>query len=150
MNDDTALQISQAALNVLKPITNQSLHKMVVAYFQPTEAYADSFIRSFRKGSGILGLGAPSAGSPIASIDIAIVLKPNNTSSQWVGYTIDITNPETEPKINLFQEWPESGSSTDADPLKLQELKPHILALVAGPLTQGNVEPPRQSPNTMF
>lgn len=150
MNNEYAKEIAQAILRVLKPATNQSKDKRVTVHFQPTDQYADSYVRSFRKGSGFLGLGAPNLQTPIDSLDIAITLKPDVMTEGWVGYTIDIKHPETNPEITLFQEWPEKGGSLTADPAKLEQLTPHILALADGSLTSDNTAAPRQAPSTMY
>ena len=151
MNNDNIRDIAQAILKVLKPATDQANGKMVTVHFQPTDQYADCYVRSFRKGGGFLGLGAPAAGSPIVSLDIAITLKPGVMTDKWVGYTIDIKNPETNPEMTLSGEWPEAGGMVpNIGPEKLQQLTPHVIALMSVPTTPDGKAAPRQAPDSMF
>lgn len=97
-----------------------------------------------------MGLGSPDPSSPIVSLDIAITLKPGVMTNEWVGYSLDIKNPEINPEVTLSQEWPEKGGMVPFNLAKLGQLTPHILAVMAGQVTPGNVAAPRQSPATMY
>lgn len=143
-------EIAMAGLGVVKPLAMASKAKRVEANFKPSEKYSDSFIWGERKGGGFLGMGAPQPGSPITNLILSITLRPGVMGAGWVGYTIDIANPEADPKITAFREWPESGGEIDAPPEKLVELKPHILDLVGTPLTADGKAAPREAPGSMF
>jgi hypothetical protein len=158
MNDNDIREIAAAAIAAVNAFrqTNTSnsngLDKSTTLYFQPTQQYADSFARYVKEGTGFMGLGKPNVGAPIKSAQINITLRNGlgGVEGNWVGYSLDINNPETDPAVSLFRQWPITGGEFDADPSLLATLKPHLVSLLAGALTPGNTEPPREAPEGMF
>lgn len=141
--------IAEAALAVIRPVVAR--HPDVpdaTVYFQPTASYADSWLRAERTRPSIL---RPVDGTtPISTLVLAITMRPGVAGKEWIGYTFDIKDPQGNPELTNFWNWPESGGQDEMAPEKLPGLMPHVLAMLAGPQTSGDDEPPREAPDSMY
>lgn len=146
MNDTLARELANLALPVLKRVGATNTNKNIEANFQPTEKYSDSHVMASRGGF----FGAKPT-DPFTWLAIAITLRPGVMGDKWVGYTIDIKDPETpNPKIVAMRIWPEYGGEEDVSADEIVALKPHIAELMATPLTSDNKAAPREAPESMF
>ncbi|HVI69650.1 MAG TPA: hypothetical protein VM581_04280 [Magnetospirillaceae bacterium] len=144
MDDILARDLAAMALKILKPLATTS--KNIEAHFQPSEHYSDSFISGKRKG----GLFGAKPEDPFTWLSINITLRPGIVREGWVGFTLDIDNPESNPHISLAREWPQEGGEVEASPNDANALRKHIAALVETPLTADNRAAPREAPASMF
>ena len=148
MDQQLLAEIITLAMGVLRPRMSASNEKLTYAYFAPSPEYADSWVRTQRKGGGFMGMSAPAPDSPVEYLDIAITFKPGIIGPEWVGYTMQIQNPETQPMLTAIFEWPQGGGQNSAGPDKLGLIRDHLAKLVQQPIV--DAEPPREAPETMF
>ena len=148
MDQQALSDIVASALNVLRPLLAGSTSKLTYAYFGSTPEYADSWVRAQRKGGGFMGMSAPDPAAPIEFLDFAITFKPGVLGPEWVGYTFQVANPETQPVMNDFDEWAQAGGQAGASYDKLAVVRDHMLKLLQQPVLTN--EPPRESPETMY
>jgi hypothetical protein len=145
----TMPDISSIAATVLTQLRLMNSDKKYVEYYlAPTSQYSDSWVRGYRKGSGILGFGKPKPAEPFEYLQIVITGRPSVLSSEWVGYTVIIESPETSPTLGNIVLWPQAGGEQDAPADVITLLLPHLAALLSGIVL--TTEPPREAPSGMF
>jgi hypothetical protein len=137
--------VATAAVEFLQPIiAREPGTKVYEIYLQPTEQYADSFLRVNHMKSN--PFSKPDATTPITSIEIEIAIRPGVLNQGWASYGLDIRDPQTDPSIGLFTDWTEATKDDDLPINKLLVVGPHFLSLLKGRQTVNNEEPDRESP----
>lgn len=145
MDQNVAQELAALALKLIKPRALASGDKHIMVHFLPSEKFSDSFIMGERKGF----FGAK-PGDPFVRLSINITLRPGVMGDRWVGFTIDIEDPESNPRVSIFREWPESGGEIDGSTSDIPALRTHIAALVETSLTSDGKAAPREAPEGMF
>lgn len=146
MDNTLARDLSNLVLPILKKVGATNNNKNIEVNFQPTEKYSDSHLMASRGGF----FGAKPT-DPFTWLAIAITLRPGVMGDKWVGYTIDIKDPESPtPQITQTRLWPEYGGEVDIDVSQIVAVQPHIAELMSAPITPDNKAAPREAPESMF
>lgn len=112
-------------------------------YFQPNQQYTDSTM-AIKRIAKFLRRTKPD--TPVTDATIDIVIRPGIMKPDWAVYSLYIETIDTTPQIYQFVDWTKPEGAEPPTDEELKQLAPHFLALLDGPLTDGNVQLPREAP----